>query len=316
MSSFTRERIGHAKRHAGTSTGVGVGRSRADIVFDVFNYSFLCIVFFIVAYPLYFIVIASVSNPSLVTLGEVWWFPKGFNLLGYARVFQEPRIWTGYRNSGTYTVLGVLVSLSLTLPAAYALSRRDLPGRRALTLFTVFTMLFNGGMISTFIIVTRTLQMENTLWAMILPTAMSTYHLIIARTFMESNIPMELHEAASIDGCSDFRFFFQMVLPLSGALIATLVLMFGVMRWNSFFDALLYLTQQKRFPLQVILRELLVQESMANDTSAGTTAIAQRQMADLIKYSIIIVSNIPVIVAYPFIQRFLVKGVLIGAIKG
>jgi len=293
-----------------------ITKTRGDRVFDFFNYLFLGTVFLCVAYPLYFIVIASVSNPALVSTGEVWLYPKGLNFLGFQRVFQESRVWLGYRNSSLYTVGGVLVSLSLTLPAAYSLSRRDLPGRSALTIFTIITMLFNGGMISTFIVVTKTLQLENTIWAMILPTAMSTYHLIIARTFMTSSIPTELHEAASIDGCNDFRFFFSMVLPLSGSLIATLVLMFGVMRWNSYFDALLYLTKQDRFPLQVFLRELLIQQSMANDTSSGADAIAQRQMADLIKYGIIIVSNVPVIVAYPFIQKYLVKGVLVGSIKG
>jgi len=286
--------------------------------FNVINSVILIGLGLICILPFWYIISLSLSSNGAVLAGQVKLFPVGLNFEAYRYVLEREPFWQAFGVTLKREFIGVPLNLLLGILSAYPLSKNKLKfrARGIYVWFFFFTMLFNGGMISTFIVVTKTLQLENTIWAMILPTAMSTYHLIIARTFMTSSIPTELHEAASIDGCNDFRFFFSMVLPLSGSLIATLVLMFGVMRWNSYFDALLYLTKQDRFPLQVFLRELLIQQSMANDTSSGADAIAQRQMADLIKYGIIIVSNVPVIVAYPFIQKYLVKGVLVGSIKG
>ncbi|MCC8060848.1 MAG: carbohydrate ABC transporter permease [Clostridiales bacterium] len=292
-------------------------RNKADVIFDCCNFLFLLLIFILIAYPLYFVVIASFSDPYLVEHGDVWLFPKGFTLMGYQKIFNEKRIWIGFRNSIIYTVLGVLVSLILTLPASYALSRDDLPGQKGLSFFCVFTMLFNGGLVATYYIVAHTLKLENTLAAMILPSAVSVYHLMIARTFMKTSIPAELREAAAIDGCDEAKFFFSVVLPLSKSLIATLVLMFGVLRWNSYVDALLYLTEASRFPLQTIIKELLLAADSLQQFDSGTSSniLNQQQIATLMRYSVILVCNIPIIIVYPLIQKFLVKGVLLGAVK-
>lgn len=293
-----------------------IGRSKEDKAFDIANTTLLVLILIIVAYPLYFVIIASFSDPLMTNSGKVWFIPRGITLKGYEKVFEESRIWQGFFNSVIYTVLGVIAALTATLPAAYTLSRKNFVGRKVFSFIYVFTMLFSGGMVSTYLIVTRTLGQENTIWAMILPQAVSAYYLIIARTFMESSVPEELRESAHIDGCSEFRFFFKIVLPLSIALIATLVLMFGVLRWNSYTDALLYLTEPDRFSLQVILRELLIQETMSQAMDDGASQVAKAQMADLLKFSIIIVSSIPLIMVYPFIQKYLIRGMLVGAIKG
>ena len=295
-----------------------VKRMKADLTIDIIIYLCLFLILLIVAYPLYFIIIASFSDPYQTNLGEVWLYPKGFTLQGYEKVYNETRIWTGFKNSALYTVVGVCISLFLTLPAAYTLSRRELPGKRFLNFFCVFTMLFNGGLVSTYLIVSQTLHLENTFAAMVLPSAVSVYHLMVAKSFMQTNIPEELREAAAIDGCGEFRFFIQIAMPLCVSLISTLVLMFAIMRWNSYVDALLYLSDASRFPLQTVVKDfLMTMEGAQGFTSGqGSNIISETQMANLTKYVIIIICNLPLIIIYPLIQKFLVKGMLGGAIKG
>ncbi len=295
-----------------------IRRTRADVVFDVFNTVLMLLVLICIAYPLYFVVLASVSDPYLVEAGEVWLWPKGINLIGYTKVLSDERVWTGLRNSAIYTLLGVAVSLAITLPASYALSRRDLPFVRGISFFCVFTMLFNGGLVATYYIVAHLLKLENTLAAMILPGAVSVYHLMMARTFMQTNIPIELREAAQMDGCGDTRFFLTIVLPMSTSLIATLVLMFSVVRWNSYVDALLYLTEARRFPLQTVIKEILLADDATQqfDSGTGSNIITQQQIVTLVKYSVVLICNIPVVVIYPLVQKYLVKGILVGAVKG
>lgn len=295
-----------------------IKRTQADAVFDVFNTIFMIFVLVIIAYPLYFVVLASVSDPYLVEAGEVWLWPKGINLIGYKKVLGDARVWTGLRNSALYTVLGVAASLAITLPAAYALSRKDLPFVRGISFICVFTMLFNGGLVATYYMVAHLLKLENTLTAMILPSAVSVYHLMVARTFMQTNIPIELREAAQVDGCGETRFFLTVVLPLSTSLIATLVLMFSVIRWNSYVDALLYLTEARRFPLQTVIKEILLADDATQqfDSGTGSNIITQQQIVTLVKYSVILICNIPVVIIYPLVQKYLVKGILVGAVKG
>jgi putative aldouronate transport system permease protein len=290
--------------------------NREDKIITVAVYVFLSMALLAVAYPLYFVIIASVSDPLRVPLGEVWIVPKGVTVEGYERIFQHKELLAGYRNSLLYTTVGTAVNLFVTLTAAYALSRSDLVGRNAIMFFFAFTMFFSGGIIPLFLIV-RGLGLYNSFWAMILPVAMGVWNLIIARTFFQSTIPKELLDSAKVDGCSDFRFFWSIVLPLSTAIIAVLMIFYAVGHWNRFFQALIFLRDRELFPLQLILREILIQNELSQDMEssaefAGTAALIGESM----KYGVIIVASVPVLILYPWVQKHYVRGVMIGAIKG
>lgn len=297
-----------------------IKRCKQDVVYDAVIFIILTLLLVIVAYPLWWVIISSFSNPTAVSGGEVVWLPIGFNLKGYAEVFKDELIVGSFINSIIYTVCGVLVNLAVTLPTAYALSRDKFSGKGIITLFYVITMFFSGGMIPTYLVV-RDLHLLNTMWSLILPGCLSVYNMIVARTFFKSNIPEELYEAASIDGCSQGKFFFKIALPLSGSIIAILVLYYGVGHWNSYFSALLYMTDQETWPLQLVLRRILITNETALAQTATTAAARaalqeQRQLTEVMKYSLIIISSIPVLVLYPFIQKHFVKGVMIGSVKG
>lgn len=214
-------------------------------------------------------------------------------------------------------MIGTLINVVLTVCAAYALSRRKLPGRKGLTLFVTFTMFFNGGLISTYLLVQK-LGMINSMWSVILPVAVGPWNLIVARSFFETTVPEELHEVACIDGCSEIRAFVSVILPVSKAIVAIMVLFYSVSHWNSYFNAMLYLTDEKLYPLQLVLRNLLIQTDMTAMSMTGDmTSLAQQQrIADQIKYGVIIISSVPVLVMYPFVQKYFAQGVTIGAIKG
>lgn len=290
--------------------------TREDRVVTIIVYVFLSLILLAVAYPLYFVVIASISDPLLVPLGKVWIIPRGITLEGYQRIFTHEEILTGYRNSLLYTAVGTLVNLAVTLTAAYSLSRSDLVGRNLIMFIFAFTMFFSGGIIPLFLIV-RGLGLYDTFAAMILPVALSVWNLIIARTFFQSTIPKELLDSAKVDGCTDFRFFWSIVLPLSTAIIAVLLIFYAVGHWNRFFQALMFLRSRERFPLQLILREILIQnqfteEMIVDDASADMAAM----LGESIKYGIIIVASVPVLILYPWVQKHYVRGIMIGAIKG
>ncbi|MCS7462180.1 carbohydrate ABC transporter permease [Paenibacillus doosanensis] len=291
----------------------------SDRIFGGVNKLFLFVVFIIVLYPIVYVISASISDPVYVNQGEMWLFPKGITFEGYQRVFQNPEIWSGYRNTIMYTVLGTLINLLFTLPGAYALSRKDLKGRGVMMGLIVFTMFFGGGLIPTFLLVSN-LGMLNTVWALIIPNAVAVYNLIICRTFFQMNIPQELQESAEIDGCSNTMLFVKIVLPLSAPIIAVMALYYGVTHWNSYFSAIIYLKDRSLYPLQLILREILVQNQMSDTmmmTGDDMEAMAkQARIADIIKYAVMIVSSLPIIIVYPFMQRFFMKGVLIGSVKG
>lgn len=285
------------------------------IYFVVINI-ILALLLLVVLYPLIYVVSASFSSPYAVSTGKVILWPVEFSLEGYKAVFENRDIVTGYANTIFYTVSATLVNLVVTLSCAYPLSRKDLPGRDFFMLIFTFTMIFNGGLVPTYILM-RNLKLINTAWAIILPGAMSVYNMIITRTFMSSSIPSDLLEAAHIDGCSDFRYFFSIVLPLSKAIIAVLVLFYAIGHWNAYFNAFLYLNDRKKFPLQIILREiLLANEVDANLVMDPEVAAAKQGMAELLKYSLILVSTVPVMCLYPLVQKYFVKGVMIGSIKG
>lgn len=291
-------------------------RSRSDILFDVVNYGLLAVILLLVLYPLYFVVIASFSNPTLVNSGQIILIPRGINFEGYVRIFNDKMILTGYGNSILYTVLGTIVSVIVTVPGAYALSRREMAGRNFIMYMVVFTMFFSGGLIPTFILV-KNLGLYNSFWSLILPVAVIPWNLIIARTFFQTSIPDELREAAQLDGCNEFRFFFRIALPLSSALLAIMVLFYAVGYWNTYFNALIYLKDEVLYPLQLVLRNILLANNISPEMMENVEqASKQLEVAALIQYGVIIVAAFPLLVLYPFLQRFFVKGALIGSIKG
>lgn len=294
-----------------------IRRSRSDLVFDGII-ALLCLaVFLIVAYPLYFVVIASVSDQTLVSTGQVWLYPKGFSTFGYQEIFKDLRVWTGYRNTVVYTVLGTFVNLLFTLPAAYALSRREFRARRMLMFLFVFTMFFNGGLIPTYILM-KSLYLTNTMWVFILPFSVNVFNLIITRTFFEVSLPKELFESASIDGCTHFKFFTLIALPLSKAVVSVVALYYMVAHWNDFFTALVYIRSNELQPLQIVLRDILLSNQVfSQGAGAGGNAGGYAQkFADQVKYGVIIVSTLPILLVYPFIQKYFEKGVMIGSVKG
>jgi putative aldouronate transport system permease protein len=293
-----------------------IKESTSDRVFDAVNIILLTLVLIVVLYPLYYVVIASFSDPVLVNSGQVHLWPKGFNLSGYKRVFAYESIWRGYKNTAFYTALGTIINLIVTIPAAYALSRKDLQGRNIIMALFTITMFFNGGLIPTYLVI-KNLHLTNTFWALMLPNAVSTYNLIVSRTYMQNNIPLELQEAATIDGCSTTRLFFHIIVPLSAPIIAVMALFYGVGHWNQYFSALLYISNEKLKPLQLVLREILLQsQHMANASSDFESMAEQAKLAESIKYCVIIVSSLPVLVVYPFLQKYFTKGIMLGAIKG
>jgi putative aldouronate transport system permease protein len=290
--------------------------SKEDKIVTATVYAFLSLALLVVAYPLYFVIIASISDPLLVPLGGVWIVPRGITFEGYERIFQHKELLAGYRNSLLYTSVGTAVNLFVTLTAAYALSRSDLVGRNAITFFFAFTMFFSGGIIPLFLIV-RGLGLYNSFWAMILPVAMGVWNLIIARTFFQSTIPKELLDSAKVDGCSDFRFFWSIVLPVSTAIVAVMLIFYAVGHWNRFFQALIFLRDRELYPLQLILREILIQNELSQDMeSSSEFAATSALIGESMKYGVIIAASVPVLILYPWVQKYYVRGVMIGAIKG
>ncbi len=297
-----------------------IKETKQDKLFLVFVYLILTVALVIVAYPLIYILSASISNPTLVAAGEMWLLPKDITFEGYRRVFQDSSIWNGYLNTIIYTVVGTLVNLIVTLPAAYALSRRDFVGRNLFMILFLVTMFFGGGLVPTYLVV-RSLGLVDTMWALILPGATSVWNLIVCRTFFQSSIPRELQEAAEMDGCSNFRLYFRIILPLSTALIAVMALFFGVGHWNNYFSAMIYLNHQEKYPLQLVLRQILVLQQMSAESgtigaSMATSLNNKAEVAALVKYAVIIVATLPIIAVYPFLQRYFVQGVMIGSVKG
>lgn len=290
-------------------------RSRGDQFFDLFVMVLLSIGTIIVLYPLYFIVISSVSDPVAVNDGRVILWPADFSLDGYKKLLSYEQIWRGYLNSIIYTVVGTMISVVLTLTASYVLIQKKLVGRTFFMTLIILTMFFSGGLIPTYLVV-KELGLLNSIGAMVLPAAVSAWVLIIARTFLQATIPQELSEAASIDGCSHFRFFYHIVVPLSPTLMAIMTLFYGVANWNKFFDALIYLRDPELYPLQLVLRNILIiNEAMASELVDQGNMDDQARIAEQIKYGLIIVASVPMLALYPFLQKYFVKGILIGGIK-
>ena len=291
-------------------------KSWDNVLFDVIANAFLILLTIITIYPLWFIVVASVTDYQLVNSGTLLLYPKGFNTLGYQRVFDDWRIWSGYINTIIYTVGGTIFGTLVTVMAGYAFSRKDLPGSGILMKLFVFTMYFGGGLIPTYILI-KSLGLVDTRILMILQGSISVHNIIVVRSFMKSNIPDELLDAATIDGCGNGTFFASIVLPLSKAIFAVMVLYIAVSHWNSYFNALIYLTDRYKYPLQVFLREILLQTTSSNEiVEDAEMALEMQQMTATIRYSVIVISTAPILCVYPFIQKYFVKGVMIGSVKG
>ena len=289
---------------------------KADRTFDLVNNLFLGLCFLVVAYPLIYIISASFSNAQAVISRKVWLWPVDFDLEAYRAIFKNKQIGTGYLNSFFYVILGTSLSVFLTILAAYPLSRKEFIGRNFFMGFILFTMLFSGGLIPLYLLV-KNLGLRDTRWAMVLPNAIGVWNVIVARTFLQNTIGDELYDAAQIDGCNDLRFLFQMVFPLSGSIIAVMTLFYAVWIWNSYFDALIYLDSQKLFPLQIILRNILIMNQVDISMMNDIEALARKQgMAEIIKYALIVVASIPLLTIYPFVQKYFIKGVMVGSVKG
>lgn len=288
--------------------------SATDRATSILFYLIAVLMIVIVIYPLWFVIIASFSNPADVAQGKVWIWPKVINTNGYRELFQQSSIWRSYLNTIIYTVMATVTGLLINLPAGYALSRKDLAGRKWINWFYLIPMFINGGLIPTYFVV-RGVGLYDSPWALILPFVTSTYNIIVCRTFFSSTIPESLWEAAQLDGCSTIRYFFQFVLPLSKAVVAVIALWTAVWMWNQWFNALIYLKSDELIPLQLLLRRILIQNQSLLGAATGEAANEQRQLADMMKYASIVISTAPIMCLYPFLQKYFNQGVMIGAVK-
>ncbi|MCI1857121.1 MAG: carbohydrate ABC transporter permease [Sporolactobacillus sp.] len=289
--------------------------STTDRTFGVVVYLVLALVTVIVLYPLIDILSASISNPAAVARGKVWLMPIDINFKAYLSIFHNNEIIIGYKNTLFYTTVGTLINIVMTVMIAYPLSRKDFYGRNVITFFIVFTMFFSGGMIPTYLVV-KELGMLNTFWAVTVPGAVSVYNVIVMRTFFQ-NIPDDLRESAELDGCSSWQYLIHILLPLSKPIIAVMVLFYAVGHWNNFFDALIYLTDRNKYPLQLFLREMLIQGNMSDMNTISDSSISNFMLqVEGLKYAAVVVANLPMLILYPFLQKYFVKGVLVGSLKG
>ncbi|WP_157276650.1 carbohydrate ABC transporter permease [Paenibacillus sp. Soil766] len=289
-------------------------RQSDEKIFDAVVNAVALLIVVVVLYPLLFIVSASFSDPLMVLNGDVILLPKQITLEAYRNVFHNEQIWNGYGNTILYTAVGTIINLIMTTLAAYPLSRPDLPGRGVFMVFITLTMFFSGGLIPSYLLV-KNLGMVDTMWALVIPGAIATYNLIVMRTYFQSNIPWEIQEAAHMDGCSNWKLLTHVILPLSKPIMAVMVLFYAVGHWNSFFNALIYIRSKDLYPLQLVLREvLMVSQADAVDSSVGLES--KILLAESIKYVVIIISSLPVLLMYPFVQKHFVKGVMIGSLKG
>lgn len=289
-------------------------KTGSERIFDFFVYGVAILLILLIIYPLWFVIIASFSDPADVGNGNVWLWPNEWRLDGYIRLFEQSLFWRGYLNTILFTIVGTAVALFVNIPAGYALSRKDLHGRKWLALLFIIPMFVSGGLIPIYLTI-KNVGLLDTFWVMVIPFAVSSYNIIVARTFFNNSIPAGLWEAAQIDGCGTIRYFFSMVLPLSKAILAVIGLWTAVGIWNSWFNALIYLTNDNLQPLQLILRRLLISNQLLQTQATGELASELRATADMMKYAAIVVSTAPIMMLYPFLQKYFNQGVMIGALK-
>ena len=289
---------------------------KRDRIFLAVVYGSVILISAVILYALWFVVIASISDPNLVASGEVLLLPKGITWEGYKYILRDKRILTGYLNTIRYAGVGTIIALVITIPAGYALSRQDMVGRSLIMKLLLFTKYFSGGLIPTYLVV-KGLHLVDTPYVLMILGSFSVFNLILCRTFFINTMPMELQEAAEIDGCNIFQYFVRIVIPLSKAIIAIMALYYAVGHWNSFFNGMIYVTDNSLYPLQVILRDILITGQSVDPTTVDPDALEMmKQIARTIKYGVIIVSSLPVLIMYPFVQKYFVKGVMIGSVKG
>lgn len=297
------------------SSGEIKSNTLPDTIFGIAVLALSIIIFIIIVYPLWFVVIASISNSNLVNQGAVTLFPKDIRFYGYQQILDDTRIWKGYLNTIIYVVAGTALNMVVTMPAAYALSRRNFGARNKVMLYFVFTMYFSGGLVPLYMTISS-LHLISTKTILIIFVAVNTYNLIIARTFIANSIPEDLYEAAVLDGCSHFNYFIKVVLPLSKAVISVLILYYAVFHWNDYFNALMFNSNAANSPLQIVLREILLLNQAFASGNGGVQGGYGQSSADQVKYAVIIVSTVPILCVYPFVQKYFEKGVMIGAVKG
>lgn len=285
-----------------------------DKIVNVLFYVIAILMIIAVVYPLWFVVIASFSNPADVANGEVWLWPKKWDLSGYKELFNQPQLWKSYGNTIIYTLVGTLIGLIVNVPAGYAMSRKDLKGKKWINLFYLIPMFVNGGLIPTYFVV-KSFGLLDSFWVMVLPFSVSTYNIIVVRTFFKESLPETLWEAAQLDGCGTFRYFIQFAVPLSKAILAVVGLWTAVGLWNSWFNALIYIQNENLVPLQLLLRRILISNQSLLGAATGTMAQELRQLSDMMKYASIVVSTLPIMCLYPFLQKYFNQGVMIGAVK-
>ena len=295
---------------------------QGDFRFDVVNLIVLGLITLLFFYPMYLCLISAVSSPEEVYAGRVLLLPKGFNSEGFQRVIENDSLWRGYLNTIFYTVLGTCINLALTMTGAFVLSRRTFALRTPLNWMVLFTMFFGGGMIPTYLLV-KDLKLLNTVWSLVLPGAISTWNLIITRTFLATSIPNELQEAAYIDGCNNIRFFLRIVLPNATTIIAVIGLFYAVDHWLSYWNAMLYITDETRYPLQLVLRDILLKAEVAlesarsgEDSESAMAVVELLRISESVKYIVVIAGTLPLLIVFPFVEKYFVKGVMIGSVKG
>ena len=299
-----------------------IKESRGDRIFLFVVYAIIAFALAITLYPLIYVFSASISSPSLVNSGEMWFLPKDITFEGYRILWGNTSIWNGYYNTIIYTAIGTTINLLVTIPGAYVLSRDDFQLKGFVTRMMIITMFVSGGLIPSYLLIIR-MGLGNTMWALLLPGAASVYNVVVTRTFFQTSIPDSLTEAAVVDGATDFQIFSRIILPLSKPIIAVMALFYGVGHWNNFFSALIYLDDRDKYPLQMVLREILVQQDMSSNPSIGQMTQeqaqflhSQQQLTAILKYGVMIVASLPVIAVYPFLQKYFVQGVMIGSVKG
>lgn len=285
-----------------------------DRMVNIIFHIIAIIMILLIIYPLWFVIIASFSNPADVANGDVWFWPKRWEFSGYNELFKQKMFWKSYGNTIIYTLVGTFIALAVNIPAGYAMSRKDLFGKKWINVFYLIPMFISGGLIPTYIVV-KNFGLLNSFWVMVLPFSVSTYNIIVARTFFKSTIPETLWEAAQIDGCGTLRYFLQFVLPLSKAVLAVIGLWTAVGLWNSWFNALIYIQKESLQPLQLLLRRILISNQSMLGAATGTMAQELRQLSDMMKYASIVVSTLPIMCLYPFLQKYFNQGVMIGAVK-
>lgn len=292
-----------------------IRESKGDRAFNIINFIIMTLVTLVILYPLYYVLLASVTDPVIVNSGKMLWYPEAPYFEGYQRAFAHKPLWVGYKNTLIYTVVGTLIALGCTIPAGYSLSRKDMPGRRILMFLFTFTMFFNGGIIPLYLVV-KQVKIYDSIWAVVLPIAVSVYNLIVCRSFFDSSVPKELLEAAKIDGCSDFGFFFKIVIPISSTIIAVMTLFYATSIWNMFFNPLMFLASSDKMPLQVVLRDLVLMNQASIVTSSVEEIAMKQKLVEQLKYCIVVLAAAPLLIVYPFLQKYFAKGVTLGAVKG